>query len=75
VRAVALQAEAGGAVPAQGLDLGETVVVKQEFDAFPSGQLAPCVLTGGGVGARTLSRPFAQGQQLGQSSTGVRPGL
>lgn len=48
-----LQAEAGRAVPAQCLDLGEAALVEEEGDAFVGGQFAFGVLSfgGGRVGA------------------------
>ena len=66
-----LQAEAGGPVPPQRLDLAERPLVEEQLDPLPDGQLALRVLGLGGPLARTLQGTLPQGVKLCHTPAGV----
>ncbi len=72
VRLLVLEAEAGGAVPTEGLGLGERALVEEEFQALAGGELALGLLGLGGPGARTREDLLAQVRQLGHASAHAR---
>jgi hypothetical protein len=69
VRALVLQPESRGTVPAEPLDLVEGALVEEELDAFPGGELALRVLRRGGALARTGLGQRPDGGQFGGAFT------